>query len=34
MPLIGVTMSSSGQYHRNRKHDSFMALYVTVDPPG
>lgn len=31
--LIGVTMWSSGTYHRNRKHDSFMALYTTVAPP-
>ena len=31
--LIGITMSSSGRYHRNRKHDSFVSLYLTVDPP-
>jgi hypothetical protein len=24
VPLIGVTMSSSGDYHRNRKHDGFV----------
>lgn len=32
-PIIGITMSSAGKYHRNRKHDSFMALYVSVTPP-
>jgi hypothetical protein len=32
-PLIGVTMSSTGRYHRNRKNDSFVSLYVSVAPP-
>lgn len=33
VPIIGITMSSAGKYHRNRKNDAFIALYVTVAPP-
>jgi hypothetical protein len=33
VPLIGITMMSAGNYHRNRTNDSFMALYISVAPP-